>query len=500
MAVGASIDAVSPHDDQPPPPDEPPPDLFDGAPEMDDLALAPPMAPIARAIAPVMRDGLSLPHSPDAEREVLAAVFVDANSLDTIGESVKAEDFYFERHNLVFQAMQELHEGGSGVDPVTVAQQLKDRGWWDKAGGARTIGELLDRMGSLANLEHYCEIVSRKAMVRRMIEAARKIETDGLQDIADVDEFLDEAEKGVFGVLEDRATSNLRHVRDVVSTAIDQIQNIVDAGDDVTGTGTGFRDLDRMTHGFQPGDLVILAARPAMGKTSFVLNMAANAALRFNATVAVFSLEMPSEQLVQRLLSAEGRIDLGRMRGGHIYEDEWPRLMEAADRVSNARMFLDDTPAASPTMVRAKCRRLKRQHGLNLVIIDYLQLMSGGTRHQGSREQEISYISRSLKGLAKELGAPVVALSQLNRGLESRTDKRPMLSDLRESGAIEQDADIICFIYREEVYKKDLEESERGIAELIVGKHRNGPTGTVKLKFWHAHTRFDNLAENMMPP
>ncbi|TNF29423.1 MAG: replicative DNA helicase [Deltaproteobacteria bacterium] len=456
---------------------------------------------MARAIAPAIRDGLALPHAIEAEREVLAAAFIDSTALDTISEAVKADDFYQERHGLVFKAMLELHEGGTGVDPITVAQQLKDRGWWEKAGGARTLGELLDRTGSLAHLEHYCEIVSKKAMIRRMIEAARKIETEGLQDIADVEAFLDEAEQGVFGVLENRGSQNLRHVRDVIETAVTQLQNIVDAGDDVTGTGTGFRDLDKITHGFQPGDLVILAARPAMGKTSFVLNLAANAALRFDATVALFSLEMPSEQLVQRLIAAEGRLDLGRMRGGRIFDDEWPRLMEAADRVSNARIYLDDTPAASPTAVRAKCRRLKRQDGrLDLVIIDYLQLMSGGTRNQGSREQEISYISRSLKALAKELGTPVIALSQLNRGLESRTDKRPLLSDLRESGAIEQDADIICFIYREEVYKKDLEESERGIAELIIGKHRNGPTGTVRLKFWHSQTRFDNLAENLGPP
>lgn len=500
---------MSPEDDQPPPPTEPPPDLHElvGGPDEPvgmqpfDLSEPVPAVPIpARAIAPVMRDGLTLPHAIEAEREILAAVFVDATALDTIGEAVKPEDFYQERHGLVFQAMRELHEGGTGVDPVTVAQQLKDRGWWDKAGGARTLGELLDRMGSLAHVEHYCEIVARKAMIRRMIEAARKIETDGLQDIADVEEFLDEAEKGVFGVLEGRENAQLEHVGVVIEAAITQLQNIVDAGDDVTGTGTGFRDFDRLTHGLQPGDLVIIAARPAMGKTSFVLNLAANAALRFDATVALFSLEMPSEQLVQRLIAAEGRLDLGRMRGGRIFDDEWPRLMEAADRVSNAKLYLDDTPAASPTAVRAKCRRLHRREGLDLVIIDYLQLMSGGTRHQGSREQEISYISRSLKALAKELGVPVVALSQLNRGLESRTDKRPLLSDLRESGAIEQDADIICFIYREEVYKKDLEESERGIAELIIGKHRNGPTGTVRLKFWHSQTRFDNLAENIGPP
>ena len=487
---------MSPFDPDVPTPGEPPLDYSDGPFE----AAAPPGREAHRSVAPVARDALHLPHAAEAEREVLAAVFVDASALDTLGEHLTAEDFYFERHGLIFSAMSALHERSAAVDPVTLGQELKDRSWWDKIGGARALGELLDRVGHLSNVEHYARIIKEKARVRRMIEAARKIEADGLQDIADVDEFLDEAEKGVFGVLEDRASSNLRPVKDVVDSALEQIQRIVDAGSDITGTGTGFRDFDKLTHGLQPGDLVILAARPAMGKTSFVLNLAANAALRYDASVAVFSLEMPSEQLVQRLLSAEGRIDLGRLRGGHIAEDEWPRLIEAADRVSRGKIFLDDTPGASPTSVRAKCRRLKRLSGLNLVIIDYLQLMSGGTRNQGSREQEISYISRSLKGLAKELGAPVIALSQLNRSLESRTDKRPMLSDLRESGAIEQDADIICFIYREEVYKKDIEESERGVAELIVGKHRNGATGTIKLKFWHAWTRFDNLALDMSPP
>ena len=474
-----------------------PPGFFDAPPEYDGPPEPSPRLERPRAAPAAPRDGLSLPHSLEAEREVLAAVLVDPNAMDTIGEALKSDDFYFERHGLVFEAMAELHEGGSSIDPITLQQQLKDRGWWDKAGGAHTIGELLDRVGTLANLEHYCEIVSKKAMIRRMIEAARRIEVDGLQDIADVDEFLDDAERGVFSVLEERATSNLRPIAEVVTATITQIEAAFDSEGDVTGVGTGFRDLDKLTHGFQPGDLIILAARPAMGKTSFVLNLAANSALRHDAVVALFSLEMPSEQLVARLLSAEGRVDLGRLRGGYISDDEWPRLTEAADRVSRARMFLDDTPAASPTAIRAKCRRLKRKFGLDLVIIDYLQLMSGGNRNHGSREQEISSISRSLKGLAKELSLPVIALSQLNRGLESRTDKRPMLSDLRESGAIEQDADIICFIYREEVYKKDIEESERGIAELIVGKHRNGPTGTIKLKFWNAWTRFDNLAQDM---
>lgn len=458
---------------------------------MDDDARPPGNRP---APPPSSLSGLKPPHSIEAEREVLSAVFVDPNAMDALSESLKAEDFYLEKHQILFLVFSELHERSIAIDPVTTQQALKDRGQYEKIGGARALGELLDRAGTVTNLEHYCEIVRQKSVLRRMVEAARQIEVAGLQDVSDVEEFLDEAERSVFSVLENRANTNLRPIREVVAAAIEQIQAAYDSEGDVTGVGTGFRDWDRMTHGLQPGDLVILAARPAMGKTSFVLNVASNAALLHQHSVAIFSLEMPAEQLAQRLLSAAARIDLGRLRGGYIDEDEWPRLNAATDELARTRIFIDDLPGASPTQVRAKCRRLKRQHGLDLVIIDYLQLMSAGVK-QGSREQEISYISRALKGLAKDLGCPVIALSQLNRGLESRTDKRPMLSDLRESGAIEQDADMICFIYREEVYNKECPEELKGIAELIVGKHRNGSTGTVRLKFWNALTRFDNLAQ-----
>ncbi len=438
------------------------------------------------------------PHSLDAEREVLSAVFIDPNAMDTLSESLRAEDFYFERHQILYTVLADLHERATAIDLVTVQQALKDRGQYDKIGGARTLGELLDRAGTVSNLEHYCEIVRQKAVLRRMVEAARQIETAGLQDVADVEEFLDEAERSVFSVLENRANTNLRPIKEVVQSALDQIQAAFDAEGDVTGIGTGFRDWDRLTHGLQRGDLVILAARPAMGKTSFALNVAVNAAARHAASVAIFSLEMPAEQLAQRLLSCEARIDLSSLRGGYLQEDEWPRLVQASDDIARTKIFLDDLPGASPTQIRAKCRRLKRREGLDLVVIDYLQLMNAGMR-MGSREQEISYISRSLKGLAKDLQCPVIALSQLNRGLESRTDKRPMMSDLRESGAIEQDADMICFIYREEVYNKECPPEVQGVAELIVGKHRNGPTGTVKLKFWKSWTRFDNLALEQRP-
>ncbi len=440
-----------------------------------------------------LREGLSMPHSLEAEREVLGAVLVDPTSLDVIAEHLKGEDFYLERHTLVYEAMRRVSERTGTVDLVTLHQELKDAGVWEKMGGAPTLGALLERAGTTSNLEHYCKIVQAKAMLRRMIEAARTIETEGLQDVGDVAEYLDAAEKRVFAVLEERSGANMRPMSDVVRATIEQIEKTYNAEGSVTGLTTGFRDLDKLTHGLHAGDLIILAARPAMGKTSFVLNLAVNSALKGNASVAVFSLEMPAEQLAARMLASEARIDVSRMRGGNLDHAEWPRLVEAADRLSKARIYMNDGAGATPATIRAQCRRLARREGLDLIVIDYLQLMSGGDRTK-SREQEISQISRSLKHLAKELGCPVIALSQLNRSLESRTDKRPMMSDLRESGAIEQDADIIGFIYREEVYNKNVDEETRGVAELIIGKHRNGPTGTVKLKFWNAYTRFDNLA------
>ncbi|MGM0574969.1 MAG: replicative DNA helicase [Myxococcota bacterium] len=437
---------------------------------------------------------ITLPHSVEAEREVLAAVFVDPASLDTVLEhGIRADDFYLERHQLIFGAMLALHEADGTLDEVTLAQKMKDSGHWERIGGARTLANLLDRAGTTANLGHYCKIVHDKAQVRRMIEAARTIEAEGLRGATEIQEYLDQAERQVFSVLEQRSNTSMRDMADVIPATIRQIQSAYDADGQVTGLGTGFIDLDKLTSGLQPGDLVIIAARPAMGKTSFVLNLAGNASLKHDASVALFSLEMPSEQLAMRLIAAEARIDLSRLRGGRLLDEDWPRLTHAADKLSQARIFMDDTPGATPAAVRARCRRVARQHGLDLIIIDYLQLMELHDSSK-SREQQVSYISRSLKGLAKDLGVPVIALSQMNRGIEKRGDARPMLSDLRESGAIEQDADIIGFIHREEVLNKDVDESLRGVAELIIAKHRNGPIGSVKMKFWQNYTRFDNLA------
>ena len=440
--------------------------------------------------------GLTLPHAIEAEKELLAAVFVDNLAMDVLLENlITAESFYVPRHQLFFAALQSLYDAHEAIDEVTLPQQMKDAGTFEKAGGYKALSDLLSRAGTTAHLNDYCRIVRQKASVRRMIEAARKIENEAFQVSDNVEDFLDSAERSVFAVLENRALSNLRPVADVIRGAIKQISAAYDSDESITGIGSGFRDLDRITHGLQRGDLLIVAARPAMGKTSFVLNLASNAALKHGASVAIFSLEMPAEQLASRLLSAEARIDLSRLRGGYLREEDWPRLTNAADLISRAKIHIDDTPGITPAAVRAKCRRLARTQGVDLVAIDYLQLMNASGSNQRSREQEISSISRSLKGLAKDLNCPVIALSQLNRGPETRTDHRPMMSDLRESGAIEQDADLVAFIYREAVYNKDLDEAERGIAELIIGKHRNGPTGVVKLKFWNAWTRFDNLAE-----
>ena len=436
----------------------------------------------------------TLPHSTDAEREVLAAVFIDTGALDVITEHLTSADFYHERHQLVFEAMSRLNERNGSVDFVTLNQELKDSGHWEKSGGAQTLATLLDRAGTTSNLTHYCQIVAQKATLRNMIDAARTIETEGFESMENVAEYLERAEANVFSVLEGRYQTDLRPVRDVVLDTIKEIEQTYESDGSVTGVGTGFVDLDKLTHGLQRGDLIILAARPAMGKTSFALNVAQNAAVQHKSSVAVFSLEMPSTQLAMRLLAARARCDVGKLRGGYLANDDWERLAAASEDLSHAKIFIDDTPGASVSSIRAKCRRLHRKQGLDLILIDYLQLMSGNPGTEKSREQEISGISRSLKHLAKELNVPVIALSQLNRGVESRTDKRPLMSDLRESGAIEQDADIIMFIYRDEVYNKNVDERFRGVAELIISKHRNGPTGTVNLKFWNSFTRFDSLA------
>lgn len=437
--------------------------------------------------------GLKPPHSLEAEREVLAAVFIDPEALDTLLELLRVEDFYSERHQTIFRTMAELHARDTPVDLVTMMQALKDAGAFERIGGVQTLSRLLDRAGTVTNVAHYARIVRDRAQVRRMIEVGQSIVSEGLQS-PDVTEYLDASERAVFEVGERASAGAAKSMRELVGSSIERIQRAFESGSDVTGVGSGFADLDRLTHGWQPGELVILAARPSMGKSALAGQLAVAEARRGGA-VAVFSLEMPGEQWTNRMLAAEARIDLSNLAAGVIADDEWTRLTGAADVVERLPILVDDDAVMTPSRLRARCRRLARRHGgLRLVIVDYLQLMAGeGRTGKGSREQEIAYISRSLKALAKDLRCPVIALSQLNRGLESRADKRPMLSDLRESGSIEQDADVVVFIYREEVYTRDVPPELQGVAELIVAKNRNGACGTVGLKFWKSWTRFDSL-------
>lgn len=482
----------------PPPPEGPPPGAGPGVgdPPGRGAGYAGPAPAPAPRPAIGGASGLAAPHSVEGEREVLAAVLVEPTSMDQLLEGLTTDDFYLEAHGLLFDAMQRVYERTQTVDLVTLRQDLRDHGHFERAGGDMALARLLDRAGTTANLAHYVHIVRDKALVRRMIAAAQTIESEGFQDVSDLTSYLDRAEQSVFAVLENRQNTNLRPMSEVVRASLDQIQAAYDNEGGVTGVGTGFVDLDHLTHGLQAGDLVIIAARPAMGKTSFALNVATNAALKHQRTAAIFSLEMPAEQLASRMLASQAQVDVSSLRGGMLREEDWPRLMTAAEALTQADIYMDDTPGATASAIRAMCRRLKRRGGLDLVVIDYLQLMAG--ERGRSREEDISHISRSLKHLAKELSIPVVALSQLNRGPEGRTDKRPLMSDLRESGAIEQDADIIMFLYRDEVYNKSIEEDQRGVAELIIAKHRNGPTATVRLKFWHAYTRFDSLARDPM--
>jgi replicative DNA helicase len=381
------------------------------------------------------------------------------------------------------------------VDTVTLSALLKQKGELEAAGGLQALASLASSVPTAANVKYYADIVRKKSTLRKLIAAATGIVTSAFET-TDPDGVVDEAERAVFEVCQTKARRGITPIGEVVTEAFKRIEKLAEEKSAITGVSTGLSDLDSITSGLQASDLVIVAGRPSMGKTSFALGMGLHASVNHAKTVAVFSLEMSKEQLVMRMLCSEGRIDSARMRGGFLTEDDWPKLARAAGRLSEAPIFIDDSASASVLEVRAKCRRLFAESGLGVVIIDYLQLMRGSPNAQ-SREQEISEISRGLKALAKELNVPVVALSQLNRSLEQRQEKRPVLSDLRESGAIEQDADVIMFIYRDEAYNP--ETPDKGIAEVIVGKQRNGPIGVVKAKFFHEYTRFENLVEDEHP-
>jgi replicative DNA helicase len=434
------------------------------------------------------------PQSIEAEMSILGGILLDNDAINRVLEILLPEDFYREPHRKIMRAMIELNEHREPCDLITLTTVLKKRGELEEVGGGAYLATLVDYVPTAANIAYYSRIVKEKAIARNLITAATEIVTDGYDEQADIEELLDKAQKTIFDISENKIKTPYHQLNTILKDSIKYIEELFEKKEHVTGVPTGFIDLDRKTAGFQRGDLIIIAGRPSMGKTAFALNIAqyASAHAEPRHSVAVFSLEMSKEQLVTRMLCSEARVDAGRLRTGHLIDGEWEKIMHGAERLFDAKIFIDDTPAISVLEMRAKARRLKAEHGIGMMVVDYLQLMRGSGTPE-SRQQEISEISRSLKALAKELAVPVVALSQLNRGLESRTDKRPMMSDLRESGAIEQDADVIMFVYRDEVYNKD-NPDVKGKAEIIIGKQRNGPIGTVELTFLGEYTRFENYS------
>ncbi|UOD35309.1 replicative DNA helicase [Deferribacteraceae bacterium V6Fe1] len=440
------------------------------------------------------RDPKVPPHDLEAERAVLASVLLDDKSLDKVVHLLNSSDFYHPAHRIIYTTLIKLSEENKPIDIITLTSKLNDINMLTKAGGIEYVSTLVDIIPNSANILHYANIVKDKSLLRNLISATTEISEKCFSHYGEVSDILDEAEKNIFRIAEYKLKSEVRNIGSIIKDTFEVLESLYNRKDKITGTPTGFVDLDKMTNGLQKSDLIIVAGRPGMGKTAFALNIALNAASKYNKSIAVFSLEMSSGQLVQRLLSSEARIESSKLRSGRFNMEEWTKLASVAGQLNDLNIFIDDTPAISSMEIRAKCRRIKRDVGLDLIIVDYLQLMSGSK--SDSREQQISEISRSLKALAKELDVPVIALSQLNRSVESRTDKRPVPSDLRESGAIEQDADLIIFLYRDEFYNK--ETKYPGIAEVIVAKHRNGPTGTVPLAFIKEFTKFENAEINLM--
>jgi replicative DNA helicase len=449
--------------------------------------------------------GRQVPWSNEAEQAVLGAVLLDQDAALKAAEMLDDSMFYREGHRILFRAMVTLTERAEAIDPVTLRDELTRRGDLDRAGGLEYIATLIDVVPTAANIEYHARIVRDKAVLRRLVEAATAIIQDVYESRNTPAEVLDNAEHRVFQVAQYRRSEEFIRLKELIWPTMERIEQLQAGAGDVTGVASGFKDLDLLTAGFQRADLVIIAARPSMGKTAFVLNVVQHAAIEHNVPVAVFSLEMSKDQLVQRLLCSEGMVDAQRLRRGQLRDEDYPKLARAAGLLSSAPIWIDDSAALTPLAMRSKARRLKAEHDVRLVVVDYLQLMQGPSDIE-NRQQEISYISRSIKALAKELNVPVVALSQLSRAPEQRggEHRRPQLSDLRESGAIEQDADVVCFIYRQEFYDGPVDpktnESIEGKAEIIVGKQRNGPTGTVTLYFRKEYTRFDNWSHREAPP
>ena len=440
------------------------------------------------------------PHSIEAEQAVLGGAFLDKEAWDKVVERVREDDFYRKDHRIIFRAISQLSDEGQPYDIVTVAEWLENHQLLDEAGGMRSLAALAENTPSASNISAYADIVRKRSILRQLISATSDInDTVFNPQGRSSEQILEFAEQTVFEIAEqeNRGRKSYQSIKEYLKDALNRVDELFHKDSPITGIATGYDALDLKTAGFQRSDLIIIAGRPSMGKTALAINIAENAAIKEKHSVAIFSMEMPGEQLAMRMMSSLGRIDQHKVRTGKLDDEDWPRLTSAVSILQESKMFIDDTPALTPAELRARCRRISREHGLDLIVVDYLQLMQvAGTTE--NRATEISEISRSLKAMAKELKVPVIALSQLNRSLESRQDKRPVMSDLRESGAIEQDADVILFIYRDEVY--DEESPDKGIAEIIIGKQRNGPIGKVRLTFLGQFTRFENYVEGYIGP
>ncbi len=437
------------------------------------------------------------PHDQDAELSVLGSILLDPLSVAKVLQFLHPEDFYRENNGQVYRAALDLFAAGEPIDNVTLAAQLQTMGMLDRIGGRTQLASMQSAVPTAANIEYYGRIVKEKAYKRRLISAGSNIAGFGYDDSVEAEEAINQAQSLVFGVADDRDQRELARLYDLLGPAMERISLQMESGQGVIGVPSGFHDLDRMTGGFKDSDLIIVAGRPSMGKTSLALNIALHAALESKKAIAIFSLEMSKEQLTERLLTEQAQIDAQRLHRGQLSEAEYDRVSNALGPLGEAAIYIDDTPAMDELTLQLKARQAKMRHNIDLIVVDYLQLMHGRSRGDDNRVQEVSSISRALKGLARELRIPVIAISQLSRAPEQRPDKRPILSDLRESGAIEQDSDVVMFLYRPEYYKS---EERPGIAEVIIAKHRNGPTGTIELKFRRDHTRFYNLETRRPEP
>jgi len=443
----------------------------------------------------------AMPRDEAAELAVISSMIYDNEALVTGAEFVRPDDFYRADYRLIFAALVELNNTGSPVDLVTLKNKLEERDAFEKIGGGVALSNIATAVSTSANIRQYIKIVVDKSTQRKLINAASGISNDSYEGTKTVDIIMDDAEAALFAIAEKRHTLGFVHIQDALLDSIAIIEKAYKAGSKITGIESGFTDLDLKTAGFHPSDLVLVAARPSMGKTALALNIVSHAAIHKGASCAIFSLEMSKEQLANRLIASESRVDAGKLRNGQLNPEDWRAIADVLGPISQAQIFIDDTPGITMPQMRSKCRKLKLERGLDMIIVDYLQLMSGSSSGGGggfsNRQQEISEISRSLKALAREMNAPVIALSQLSRAPESRADRRPILSDLRESGAIEQDADLVCFIYRDEYYNPDTEKP--GVAEIIIAKQRNGATGTIELGYHGSNVRFVNLAADGVP-